>query len=436
MLQIPRLDASAGDFDAVLGRMLARSRMPDQQIKADVQAIVDDIRARQDSALLEYTRSLDRHPAQGMQELVLEKDALARAHQAISDDERDALKHAIERIESYAERQKLESWRYTDAEGTVLGQQVRPLERVGLYVPGGTAAYPSSVLMNALPARVAGVDELILCTPCPEGVCSDLVLAAAYMVGIERVFTVGGAQAIAAMAYGTETIPVCDKIVGPGNAYVAEAKRAVYGTVDIDMCAGPSEICIVCDGQTDPEWVAMDLFAQAEHDKLAQALLLSWDGAFIDAVQAACQRLITGMARAPIITAALEAHGGLIQVADLDRALELVNRIAPEHLELSLDNAEQVAQRVRHAGAIFIGRHTPEVLGDYCAGPSHVLPTAGSARFSSPLGVYDFQKRTSLISCSPTSASGLAQTAQVLAHGEGLHAHAESARMRVLEGAD
>jgi histidinol dehydrogenase len=346
---------------------------------------------------------------------------------------REALHQAAERIRRYHERQKLESWRYTDEEGTLLGQQVSPMERVGVYVPGGKAAYPSSVLMNVLPAKVAGVDEIIMVAPAPGGCLEPIVLAAAAVAGVDRVFTVGGAQAVAALAYGTATIPRVDKIVGPGNAYVAAAKAMVFGAVGIDMIAGPSEILVVCDGQTNPDWIAMDLFSQAEHDELAQAILLSPDGDFLDAVDNSIERQLAGMERAGIIRASLEHRGAFIHVTDLDEAMELVNRIAPEHLELSVADPEFWAAKVRHAGAIFMGRYTAEALGDYCAGPNHVLPTSQTARFSSPLGVYDFQKRTSLIMCSASGARGLGAIASTLARAESLTAHARSAEYR-LEG--
>ncbi|MGB9577707.1 MAG: histidinol dehydrogenase, partial [Halothiobacillaceae bacterium] len=342
-----------------------------------------------------------------------------------------ALEQAAERIRRYAEHQKLESWSYREADGTLLGQQVTPLDRVGLYVPGGKAAYPSSVLMNAIPAKVAGVPELIVVAPAPRGELNDLVLAACRIAGVDRVFAIGGAQAVAALAYGTDTIPQVDKITGPGNIFVATAKRMVYGTVGIDMIAGPSEIVVVCDGATDPDWIAMDLFSQAEHDEQAQAILISPDAAFLDAVAAAASRLVETMPRGEIIRASMEGRGALIHVRDLDEAARVINFIAPEHLELSVEDAEGYAAKIRHAGAIFMGRYTAEALGDYCAGPNHVLPTSRTARFSSPLGVYDFQKRSSLIGCSAQGASELGKIARVLAEGEGLFAHAASAAYRI-----
>jgi histidinol dehydrogenase len=356
---------------------------------------------------------------------------LQQAYQQIDAADRRALEQAAARIRSYAEHQKMESWEYTEADGTLLGQQVSPLDRVGLYVPGGKAAYPSSVLMNAIPASVAGVGELVMVVPTPGGVINELVLAAAHIAGVNRVFTIGGAQAVAALAYGTETVPAVDKIVGPGNIYVATAKRMVFGTVGIDMVAGPSEILVICDGQTDPDWIAMDLFSQAEHDEDAQAILLSPDAEFLDAVQQSIERLLAEMPRKQIIDRSLSSRGALIKVADLEEAVEVANFIAPEHLELSVENPQEMARSIRHAGAIFLGRHTAEALGDYCAGPNHVLPTSRTARFSSPLGVYDFQKRSSLIGCSPQGASDLGKIASTLARGEGLVAHARSAESRI-----
>ena len=338
---------------------------------------------------------------------------------------------AAERVRVYHEHQRQESWRYTEADGTVLGQKVTPLDRVGLYVPGGKASYPSSVLMNAIPAKVAGVPEVVMVVPTPRGEINELVLAAACLAGVDRVFSIGGAQAVAALAYGTQTVPRVDKIVGPGNIYVATAKRAVFGQVGIDMIAGPSEILVVCDGQTDPDWIAMDLFSQAEHDEDAQSILLSPDAAFLDAVEASLNRLLATLERSDMVRISLENRGALIKVDSLEQACELSNRIAPEHLELSVEDPEALLPSIRHAGAIFMGRHTPEALGDYCAGPNHVLPTSGTARFSSPLGVYDFQKRSSVIYCSPEGASELGKVASVLARGESLTAHARSAEYRI-----
>ncbi len=422
--------ADAG-FEAAFAHLLARAQTADPGVEARVRAIVEDVRARGDSALLEYTRRFDRRDAASVAELEIPRARLREAARALTKEQYDALANAAERIRAYHERQKTESWSYTEPDGTLLGQQVTPLDRVGLYVPGGKAAYPSSVLMNAIPAKVAAVPEVVMAVPAPDGVLNPLVLGAAHLVGVDRVFTLGGAQAVAALAYGTETVPKADKIVGPGNVYVATAKRMVFGVVDIDMIAGPSEIVVVCDGRTDPEWVAMDLFSQAEHDEAAQAILISLDEGFTRNVATAIERLLPTLERRDIIQKSMELSGALITARDLDEALMLVNRIAPEHLELSIEEPLKAAARVRHAGAIFLGRHTAEALGDYCAGPNHVLPTSGTARFSSPLGVYDFQKRTSLIQCTPAAADTLGRTASVLARGEGLTAHARSAEYRI-----
>jgi histidinol dehydrogenase len=430
-MKLTRLDSRKPDFAVRLDALLARQTDTQGDVFDAVQRILAEIRTRGDAALLECTRRYDRVDANAMADLEIPAERLSQALAQLPADARQALEAAAERLERYAQRQRLESWQYTEADGTLLGQQVTPLDRVGLYVPGGKAAYPSSLLMNAVPAKVAGVGELILAVPAPEGVLNPLVLAAAAITGVDRVFTIGGAQAIGAMAYGTETVPAVDKIVGPGNLYVATAKQLVFGTVGIDMIAGPSEILIVCDGHTDPDWVAMDLFSQAEHDQDAQAILLSWDAQFLATVEASAARLLAEMPRRDIIRASLERRGALISVADLDEAVAVANRIAPEHLELSVENPEALARRIRHAGAIFLGRYTAEALGDYCAGPNHVLPTAGTARFSSPLGVYDFQKRTSLIGCSAAGAAMLGRVAAVLARGEGLVAHARSAEYRV-----
>jgi histidinol dehydrogenase len=422
-----RADGFAADFD----RLLDRAHAIDPKIETTVRDIVADVRARGDAAVVEYTRRFDRREVDSVKELEVSRSRLREVSRAVTKEQYEALANAAERIRAYHERQRTDSWTYTEPDGTLLGQQVTALERVGLYVPGGKAAYPSSVLMNAIPAKVAEVPELIMVVPAPEGTLSEMVLAAAYLGGVDRVFTIGGAQAVAALAYGTQTVPKVDKIVGPGNVYVATAKRLVYGVVDIDMIAGPSEIVVLCDGRTDPEWIAMDLFSQAEHDEDAQSILISLDEAFTLKVLAAIEKLLPGMERREIIRAALESRGALITAGSLDEALLLVNRIAPEHLELSVENAAETARRVRHAGAIFLGRYTAEAVGDYCAGPNHVLPTSGTARFSSPLGVYDFQKRTSLIQCSADGASVLGKTASVLARGEGLTAHARSAEYRI-----
>ncbi|WP_425454804.1 histidinol dehydrogenase [Inmirania thermothiophila] len=429
-MAIRRLDSAAADFWRQLDALLAWESVADETVQAAVAEILAAVRARGDAALLEYTRRFDGVEAASVAELEIPQARLQAALEAVSPELREALESAAARIRAYAERQRLASWRYEEADGTVLGQRVTPLDRVGLYVPGGKAAYPSSVLMNAVPARVAGVGELVMVSPTPRGEVNELVLAAAAVAGVDRCFAVGGAQAVAALAYGTETIPAVDKIVGPGNIYVAAAKRAVFGTVGIDMVAGPSEILVICDGATDPEWVAMDLFSQAEHDEDAQAILVSPDRAFLDAVAEAVGRLLPAQPRRAIIERSLGARGALIAVRDLEEAAAVANRIAPEHLELSVADPEPLLARIRHAGAVFLGRYTAEAVGDYCAGPNHVLPTSRTARFSSPLGVYDFQKRTSIIGCSPEGAARLGRTAAVLARGEGLEAHARSAELR------
>ncbi len=430
-MNIQRLSTFEADFQTRLQALLEWESVSDDQVFATVQGILRDVRARGDDAVLEYTARFDRFPVQTMSELEVGAARIDEALARIPAAQREALEQAAERIRRYAERQKLESWQYREADGTLLGQQVTPLDRVGLYVPGGKAAYPSSVLMNAIPAKVAGVAELIVVVPAPQGELNDLVLAACRIAGADRVFTIGGAQGVAALAYGTQTIPQVDKRTGPGNIYVATAKRLVFGTVGIDMIAGPSEIVVVCDGQTDPDWIAMDLFSQAEHDEQAQSILISPDAAFLEAVAEAADRLVEEMPRGEIIRASMEGRGALIHVRDLDEAADVINFIAPEHLELSLDDAEAFSPKIRHAGAIFMGRYTAEALGDYCAGPNHVLPTSRTARFSSPLGVYDFQKRSSLIGCSAQGASELGKIARVLAEGEGLFAHAASAAYRV-----
>ena len=427
---IARLDTRDADFDAELEQLLAWEAVADDAVERATADILDAVRIDGDRALLDYSRRFDGATAASVAELEIPLARLEAAHRAIDAADREALELAAARIRAYAERQKLESWQYTEADGTLLGQQITPLDSAGLYVPGGKAAYPSSVLMNAIPAVVAGVGELIMVVPAPGGELNELVLAAAHIAGVNRVFGIGGAQAVAALAYGTQTVPAVDKIVGPGNIYVATAKRMVFGRVGIDMVAGPSEILVVCDGKTEPDWIVMDLFSQAEHDEDAQAILLSQDGEFLDRVQQSIGRLLGEMPRREIIDKSLSARGALIQVRDLAEAVELANVIAPEHLELSVDNAAELASSIRHAGAIFLGRYTAEALGDYCAGPNHVLPTSRSARFSSPLGVYDFQKRSSLIGCSATGAAVLGRTASRLARGEGLVAHARSAELR------
>ncbi len=429
-MDITRLSTRQADFDAKLTSLLAFEEAADEKLEATVASILADVRKRGDAAVLEYTNRFDRLAATDMTALELPKHELRAAFEGLPADQRAALEQAAARVTAYHRKQVQDSWRYTEADGTVLGQQITPLDRVGLYVPGGKAAYPSSVLMNALPAKVAGVAELIMVVPTPDGVKNQLVLAAAHLSGVDRVFTIGGAQAVAALAYGTATVPKVDKIVGPGNAYVASAKRRVFGVCGIDMIAGPSEILVICDGKTDPDWVAMDLFSQAEHDELAQAILLSPDAAFIEAVAASADKLLEQMPRKDIIKTALENRGALIHVADMAEACRISNRIAPEHLELSVGEPEVWLPQLKHAGAIFMGRYTSESLGDYCAGPNHVLPTSGTARFSSPLGVYDFQKRSSLIQVSAQGARALGVIASTLAFGEGLQAHAQSALYR------
>ncbi|HEY6611090.1 MAG TPA: histidinol dehydrogenase [Pseudomonas sp.] len=414
-----------------MDHLLSWESVSDDAVNQRVLDIIKGVRERGDAALVEFTRRFDGVEATSMAELILPRERLELALTRISAEQRTALEQAAERVRLYHERQKQDSWTYTEADGTVLGQQVTPLDRAGLYVPGGKAAYPSSVLMNAIPAKVAGVAEVVMVVPTPRGELNELVLAAACVAGVDRVFTIGGAQAVAALAYGTESVPQVDKVVGPGNIYVATAKRHVFGQVGIDMIAGPSEILVVCDGQTDPDWIAMDLFSQAEHDEDAQSILVSPDAAFLDKVAESIARLLPTMERAEIIRTSLEARGALIQVADMEQAIAVANRIAPEHLELSVAEPQQWLAKIRHAGAIFMGRYTAEALGDYCAGPNHVLPTSGTARFSSPLGVYDFQKRSSIIFCSAAGASELGKTASVLARGESLTAHARSAEYRI-----
>ncbi len=402
MAEIVRLDTRNADFWNRLDALLAWESVSDAGVNDTVNRVLADVRSRGDLALVEYTARFDGWTPSGPAALEIQRARLGQAWAAIPAAQRDALAHAAERIRTYAERQKVDGWTYTETDGTVLGQKVTPLDRVGLYVPGGKAAYPSSVLMNALPAKVAGVGELVMVVPTPRGEVNELVLAAAHVCGVDRVFAIGGAQAVAALAYGTATVPAVDKIVGPGNIYVATAKRAVFGQVGIDMVAGPSEILVVCDGGTDPDWVAMDLFSQAEHDEDAQSILVCPDAAFVDRVAAAIDRLLPGMERREIIATALRARGALIACRDLDEAAAIANHVAPEHLELSVADPRAYVAKIRHAGAIFMGRHTSEPLGDYCAGPNHVLPTSRTARFSSPLGVYDFQKRSSLILVSPS----------------------------------
>ncbi|HBN9878375.1 histidinol dehydrogenase [Pseudomonas aeruginosa] len=430
---IRRLNAADPDFGPHLDHLLSWESVSDDSVNQRVLDIIAAVRSRGDAAVVEFTQRFDGLQAASMADLILPRERLELALTRITVAQREALEVAAERVRSYHEKQKQGSWRYTEADGTVLGQQVTPLDRAGLYVPGGKASYPSSVLMNAIPAKVAGVSEVVMVVPTPRGEINEIVLAAACIAGVDRVFTIGGAQAVAALAYGTESVPRVDKIVGPGNIYVATAKRHVFGQVGIDMIAGPSEILVVCDGQTDPDWIAMDLFSQAEHDEDAQSILVSPDAAFLDRVADSIARLLPTMERAEIIRTSLEGRGALIQVADQAQACAVANRIAPEHLELSVADPESWLPEIRHAGAIFMGRYTAEALGDYCAGPNHVLPTSGTARFSSPLGVYDFQKRSSIINCSAEGASVLGRTASVLARGESLTAHARSAEYRILD---
>jgi histidinol dehydrogenase len=426
-----QLNTADKNFWPQLDEVLDWQQDDDSDVVKVVADILSDVKQRGDAALLEYTHKFDRVEAESVQQLELSKDQLQKALDSIDKEQREALEQAASRVRAYAEHQKLESWTYKEEDGTVLGQKITPMDRVGLYVPGGKAAYPSSVLMSAIPAKVAEVPELIMVVPTPGGELNNLVLAAAAISNVDRVFTLGGAQAVAALAYGTETVPKVDKITGPGNIYVATAKRMVFGVVGIDMIAGPSEILVVCDGKTDPDWIAMDLFSQAEHDEIAQSILVSPDAAFIKAVQSSMDKLLDDMPRKEIIKASLTNRAAMIQVKNMEEAIEVANHIAPEHLELSIDDAEQWATKIRHAGAIFMGRYTAEALGDYCAGPNHVLPTSRTARFSSPLGVYDFQKKSSIIHCSPEGASRLGEIASVLARGESLTAHARSAEFRI-----
>lgn len=428
---IRRLSTREPEFLSTLDALLHFDNSTDEAIEKTVAEILANVRTLGDAAVIDYTRRFDKLDVAGMAQLELPKAELQAALDGLPAAQRQALEAAAQRVTSYHEKQKVDSWSFTEADGTRLGQKVTPLDRVGLYVPGGKAAYPSSVLMNALPAKVAGVKELIMVVPTPRGEKNALVLAAACLAGVDRVFTIGGAQAVAALAYGTQTIPQVDKIVGPGNAYVAAAKRRVFGTVGIDMVAGPSEVLVIADASANPDWVAIDLFAQAEHDELAQSILLCPDAAFIEKVVASIEKLLPTQPRREVIAASLSGRGALIQVSDLDEACLIANRIAPEHLELSVAEPAPLVDKIRHAGAIFIGHYASESLGDYCAGPNHVLPTSRSARFSSPLGVYDFQKRTSLIDVSAAGAQTLGPIAATLAHGEGLTAHANAAEFRL-----
>ncbi|GAB4254526.1 MAG: histidinol dehydrogenase [Methylomicrobium sp.] len=428
--RIARLDTAQPDFKQKLSTLLAWNEQDDFDIQKRVLDIIAAVKRNGDQAVIEYTNRFDRRHIESAGELEIPKNTLKTAWDKIPPEQAESLETAAQRIRDYAEKQKMESWQFSEPDGTLLGQKITPLDSVGLYVPGGKAAYPSSVLMNAIPAKVAGVPELIMVVPTPQGESNPLVLAAAYLAGVDRAFSIGGAQAVAALAYGTETIPAVCKIVGPGNIYVATAKKLVFGQVGIDMIAGPSEILIICDGHTHPDWIAMDLFSQAEHDENAQSILLSDNADYLDEVERSIYKLLPEMERADVIAASLSSRGALIKTNDLNEAADIANRIAPEHLELSVADPEALCSKIRNAGAIFMGRYTAEVLGDYCAGPNHVLPTSGTARFSSPLGVYDFQKRSSLINCSEIGANTLGKTASILARGESLTAHARSAEYR------
>tara|TARA_B110001452_G_scaffold104521_1_gene86647 strand:- start:364 stop:1689 length:1326 start_codon:yes stop_codon:yes gene_type:complete len=429
-LMIRKLSSKSKNFDSELSSLLSFDNDSNDEIYEVVKKIISDVQTRGDQALISLTAKLDSLDVSSMAELTISKERLKKSFDNLSNDQKNALKTAADRIKSYHQKQISKTWTYTENDGTVLGQKITPLDRVGLYVPGGKAAYPSSVLMNSIPARVAGVEELIMVVPTPNGICNDLVLAAAYIAEVDSVFTIGGAQAIAALAYGTGSIPKVDKIVGPGNIYVATAKRQVFGSVGIDMIAGPSEILVICDGSTDPDWIAMDLFSQAEHDEDAQSILLCPDKDFISQVENSIKKLLPTMKRVNIISKALKNRGALILTKDINEAIEISNRIAPEHLELSVEEPESLLDDIKHAGAIFMGKFSSEALGDYCAGPNHVLPTAGTSRFSSPLGVYDFQKKSSIIMASPEGANTLGQIAATIADGESLEAHARSALFR------
>lgn len=430
-LSVRRMSASAADFASELTKLTAWSAVADVALESSVRDILQRVRNEGDAALIDFTAQFDQFAVSDFESLTIGQEQMQAALQGLDASVRSALEGAAQRIKDFHQRQRQESWQYTDDTGAVLGQQVTALQRVGIYVPGGKAAYPSSVLMNAIPAKVAGVEQIVMVSPCPAGDINPTVLAAAAVAGVDIVYCIGGAQAIAALAYGTESIARVDKIVGPGNKYVACAKKMVFGDVGLDMVAGPSEILIVCDGKTDPDWIAMDAFSQAEHDEIAQAIVISPDAAFLDAVEENMNRLLPTLERSEIISRAINNRSAFIQVDDLEQAMDVVNQIAPEHLELSIDDPQQWLPSIRHAGAIFLGRHTPEALGDYCAGPNHVLPTSTTARFASPLGVYDFQKRSSLIQCSAASAANIGELASVLARSESLTAHARSAEMRL-----
>jgi len=428
---ITKLSSQQRDFDTQLSSLISWENISDKDVANTVDEIINAVRSKGDKALIDYSIKFDGVKADSMADLMISQGELKKSFNDLSDKQKNAITIAVERVKSYHLKQNQQTWSYKDEDGTLLGQKITPLDRVGLYVPGGKAAYPSSVLMNAIPAKVAGVEKIIMVVPTLNGTTNQLVLAAAYVSGVDMVFTVGGAQAIAALAYGTESVPKVDKIVGPGNVYVASAKRAVFGHVGIDMIAGPSEILIICDGNTNPDWIAMDLFSQAEHDEDAQSILLSPDKVFIYEVEKSIEKLLPSMDRKDIIETALKNRGALIHTKDIDEAIAISNRIAPEHLELAVENPEILLDSIKHAGAIFMGKYTCEVLGDYCAGPNHVLPTSGTARFSSPLGVYDFQKKSSLIMASNESTKTLGKVAATLAEGEGLQAHALSAMYRV-----
>ena len=427
---INKLSSEDPNFDALLNSLTSWDNSSNQEINDSVKKIIDDVIQNGDKSVLDYTKKFDSVDATSIADLVISKERLKESFDNLDEEQKKALSTAADRIKSYHQKQIQESWSYTEEDGTVLGQKVIPIERAGLYVPGGKAAYPSSVLMNAIPAKVAGVEELVMVVPTPNGLVNELVLAAAYLAEVDLVFTIGGAQAIAALAYGTETIPKVDKIVGPGNIYVATAKRQVFGQVGIDMIAGPSEILIICDGKTNPDWIAMDLFSQSEHDEDAQAILLCPDQDFLSQVEQSINKLLPSMDRRDIIRTSLMNRGALILTKDINEAIQISNEIAPEHLELSVANPESIVDKIKHAGSIFMGKYSSEALGDYCAGTNHVLPTSSTARFSSPLGVYDFTKRSSIIMASKEGANKLGKTASTLAFGEGLQAHALSALYR------
>ena len=429
-LTIRRLKSQAPDFSKMLADLIAWEDVSDACVQSTVIEILENIRVRGDEALVEYSNRFDRRDLQSAAGLVVSDEQIEKACEQVSAEFITALELAASRVRDFHSRQLQSSWTYRDAHGNLLGQQVSPVARAGVYVPGGKAAYPSSVLMNVIPAEVAGVEEIVMVTPAPDGELNPVVLAAARVAGVSKVISIGVAQAIAALAYGTQTVPAVDKIVGPGNIYVATAKKMLYGTVGMDMIAGPSEILVICDGQTDPDWIAMDLFSQAEHDEQAQSILICPDAGFLDKVEESMARLLPEMERKKIIVESLKSRGAFIEASDLDEAVSIANRIAPEHLELSIEDAESWLPKIKNAGAVFLGRFTPEALGDYCAGPNHVLPTSSTARFSSPLGVYDFQKRSSIIGCSAEGSIELVDTASILARGEGLTAHARSAEMR------